>query len=160
MERQNMRRILSSRITFGYKFLFPVLWITGFGLGTLALWLGKVKWSATQSNPEFLRWQFLIMWLAGASFIIWLSRRIKHVEIDENDLYVSDYFSDVTIPLTEISRITESRWTSPKTVTIHLRHHTPAGSKIVFLPKHRFAWQISHPIVAELNEIATQARPR
>jgi len=150
------RRSLSSRTTFAYKYVFSILWSTGFGFGTLNLWLNGIKKGAGPA-PEFMRWQFLIGWLMGTAFLMWFSRRIKRVEVDDGFLYISNYFSEVVVPLTEIDRISESYWwMKPKTVTIHFRSETMAGPRAVFLPKYSAYWG-SHPVVAELAAVRDRA---
>jgi hypothetical protein len=46
-------------------------------------------------------------------------------------------------------------------VTIHLRHETPFGRRITFIPKFRLLpfWR-THPIVNELRKLARSAAPR
>src|SRR5438094_3555286 len=116
-----MRRTLSSAQTFAFKYAFPVLWIGGFGLGTVALWLGGFHVQDGGPPPSWMRWQFLIAWVVGSAVIVWFSRRVKRVQVDEQSLYISNYFSEVSVPLTEVTEFSESRWTRPPTVTIHFR---------------------------------------
>lgn len=153
-----MRRTFSSGQTFVMKYVFPVVWIGGFGLGTLGLWLGAFHDRDGGPPPSWMRWQFLIMWIGGAAFIIWFARRIKRVQADDQSLYVSDYFSEVLIPLTEIADFTESRWLRPRTVTIHFRSPTAAGERVVFIPKLRLFQFSSRPVIAELQTLCERAR--
>ena len=64
-----------------------------------------------------------------------------------------------TIPLSEISDVTENVWINIHPVTIHLRAPSEFGSRIVFMPKVRFFDFSSHPVVNELKGIAGAARP-
>jgi len=148
-------RNLSSARTFWFKVLFPVLWISGFGFGTLMLWLDVIKSNDGASPPEEMKWQFLAMWIVGSLFIIWSSGRLKRVRIDSNCLYVSNYLRELTIPLSSISSVTENRWLNIHPVTIHLHHVTEFGRKVTFMPKIRWSWSWSrHPVVAELRQLS------
>jgi hypothetical protein len=49
-------RTLSSAQTFLTKFVFPAIWIPGFGLGTLGLWLG-----AFGDDMVPFKWVFLAL---------------------------------------------------------------------------------------------------
>ena len=80
------------------------------------------------------------------------------MQLDDKALYVSTYLSDACIPLTEVDRITESRWCNPPTVTIHLQPLSPYGDRIDFIPKTRW-WPFgAHRIVAELQSLCFQMR--
>jgi hypothetical protein len=151
-----MRRTLSSAETFLMKYIFPVFWIGAFGFGTLGLWLEAFHGQDGPSPPR-MRWQFLIMWIAGAIFILWFACRIKRVQTDDQSLYISNYFSEVVIPLGEIADVTESRWSRPPTVTIRFRNPTAAGTRVVFIPKLKLLLWSSHPVIAELRTLCERA---
>ena len=154
----DMCRTLSSAQTFVMKYVFPIVWIGGFGLGTLGMWLGDFHDSDGEPPPSWMRWQFLIMWIAGAAFIIWFANRVKRVRVDDQSLYVSNYFSEALIPLTEVADITENRNVRPSTITIHFRGPTAAGMSVVFIPRTRRFSQRSHPVIAELRARCERAR--
>ena len=132
-----MPRTISSAQTFIMKWVFPAVWIGGFGLATCALWLGGF-YGRNGLPPELLKWDFLVAWLVGSGFIIWFCGRLKRVQIDGDTLYVSNYSSEVRIPLTEISHFTQSYLSRPPTITVHLRSMSPVGQRIVFIPKFRW----------------------
>jgi hypothetical protein len=51
--------------------------------------------------------------------------------------------------------VTENVWLNMHPVTIHLKAPAEFGDRIVFMPKGRsFAFFSSHPVVAELKELA------
>jgi hypothetical protein len=146
--------MLSSAQTFWMKFVFPTIWIALFGSGTLGLFLGEFHGRNDAPAPEWMKWQFLAMWLVGALFISWGYGRLKRVRIDPAALYVSNYFREVRIPFDAIQDVTENRWINIHPVTIHLRSSTPFGNRIVFMPTIRFFSWCSHPVVSELREWA------
>ena len=79
------------------KVIFPVLWITGFGLGTLAMFLGGYDGEA-----EPPKWAFLFAWIAGSAFISWGCIRLKEVSVDDNYLYISNYIKEARVPLSMV----------------------------------------------------------
>lgn len=151
------RRTLSSWATFGYKYLFPLAWITVFGLGVFGI-LTPVRTNVDGGPaPDLTRWQVVGLWVLSSAFIIWFSGRLKTIQVDDSALYVSNYFSEVRIALTDVETISQSFRTKPKTITIHFRTETAVGARVVFLPRFRFHWGNSHPIVAELTELCDKA---
>jgi hypothetical protein len=147
-------RTLSSAQTFWMKFVFPTIWISMFGLATLALFLGALRGPDNSPPPEDMKWGFLAAWVGGTAFIYWASARLKKVRIADSALYVSNYLKEVRIPLDAVADVTENRWINIHPVTIHLRTTTDFGDRITFMPKIRiFGWR-SHPVVAELRGLA------
>jgi len=145
-----MKRRLSSLETVLMKVIFPGFWIPLFGIASLTMFLRPIE--GHDSEPK---WMFLLIWLAGFAFIYWSCIRLKEVSVDENFLYVSNYLKEVAIPLSEIEDVTENVWINIHPVTIHLKSRSVFGDKIVFMPTVRFfAFFSSHPVVAELKELA------
>ena len=144
-------RIISSRRTAFARFAW-MLWAGGFGGGTLGLWLGS--FTAHPPPPE-MKWIFLVLWVLGTASFRWLLGSVKKVRIDGATLHVSDYRREIAVPLAEIESVSENWWMSHHPVTIHLRHDTPFGRKITFIPKFRLLpfWR-THPIVNELRALA------
>src|SRR5205814_655473 len=98
-------RTLSSAQTFLMKVIFPVVWIAGFGLGTLALWFDALCGPAGERAPPEMKWQFLGAWVAGSSFILWGCAGLKKVRIDHKFLYVSNYRREIVVPLSSIESV-------------------------------------------------------
>lgn len=153
-----MRRTISSALTFFMKFVFPSVWIGGFGLATCALWFDAFHNRNGPPEPEFVKWAFLAVWLGGSGFILRFCSRIKRVQMDNEALYVSNYCSESRIPFTEVSHFTEIHWPSgTPTVTIHLRALSPYGEHVVFVSKFRWNPLGTHPIVSELQTLCDRA---
>ena len=140
-----MRRKLSSYDTFFLKFVLPAIWIPLFGFGTLTMFV--------ISFDEPGKWICLLMWIAGTAWFLWDARRLKVVSVDENFLYASNYQKEIAIPLSDIYDVTENIWLNTHPVTIHLKHPSEFGDKIVFIPKGRFVFS-SHPVVFQLKQLA------
>jgi hypothetical protein len=131
------------------KVIFPVIWITMWGIGTAAMFFAE---EGKNAPPKFI---FLLFWILGIAFIYWTCMRLMAVSVDDNFLYVSNYFKEISIPLSNIYDVTENRWINIHPVTIHLKSPSEFGDKIIFMPKVRvFSFFSSHPVVAELKELA------
>jgi hypothetical protein len=147
-------RTISSDLTFLMKFVFPTIWITGFGMGTLGLFFGGLHGRDNQAPPEFMKWQFLFFFIAGSIFIWWACARLKKVRVAADAIHVSNFLQEIRIPFGEIQEVTENRWLNIHPITICFRTTTTFGDRIVFMPTRRlFGWR-SHPIVAELRKLA------
>ncbi len=143
-----MQRNISSKLTFFFKFIFPLLLIPFFIVGHLSIML---DFSETTELPKVFVFLFLIGIIA---FIYWFCIRIKKVELLNSSLIVSNYLKEIEIPLSEIDKITENIWMSNHPVTIHLKTSSEFGNKIVFIPTVRlFTFLSSHPIVSELRNL-------
>ena len=130
---------ISSTLSGFYKIGFPAIWIIFFGIGTLL------------SNGKTL-----VAWVFGSAFLLWTTRGLKRVRLDDKCLYVSDFLEgdEIAIPLDAITDITENSFLNIHPVTVHLRNETEFGNKTIrFMPKTsllHFPFG-SHPIVAELR---------
>jgi hypothetical protein len=143
-----MLRTISSAQTLLTKFVFPVIWITGFGVGTI---LTLTSPRATD-EPVLL---FPAIWIVGAAFIWITCRPLKKVQMDGEGLVVSNYLREIRVPRRAISGVRENRWLNHHPVTITLREDLGFGRQITFMPTVRmFAFWSSHPIVAELQSLA------
>lgn len=157
---ENLKR-LSSSMTIIQKFIFPTLWIGGFGFGTLTLWLGAMTGKNGNLPPYDAKWGFLLMWIAGSIFILWGCAGLKKVILTSDSLIVSNYFREITIPVEMIERVTENCWINIRPVTVHFRCTTDFGERITFMPKIKLFllfWK-SHPVIEELRQ-ATASKNR
>jgi hypothetical protein len=155
-----MTHRLSSRLTFYYRFLLPALWIPGFGLAALAVWIGRTN--AGEPIPTEIKLVVLAAWIVGSLVILRLALGVKTVYLERDRLIVSDAGNDMRIPLTEVEDIVESRFWNPKLIKVTLRHTLAYPRQIVFLAPVRFQFVWSeHPIVRELRtQVASAKRER
>ena len=151
-----MRERISSAQTFFAKVVFPVVWIGGFSIGTIALFAAERM--AGRPTPPGVPWVFLGATLLGSAAIYWYCVRLKRVDIDGDSLFVSNYRREIVVPLTDVDGVTENPWVNMHPVTIHLRRDTEFGRSITFMPKIQwFLFLRSHPVVAELRLAAARA---
>ncbi|MEM6737438.1 MAG: hypothetical protein AAF620_15360 [Bacteroidota bacterium] len=133
---------LSTSLTFLWKFVFPVIGIGGFGIGTvLAIWETGI-----QGLPVLLALVFAII-LLYYGFI-----RAKNVYIDDNFLYVDNFIKTVKVPFTEISDVSENIFFTPRLIFVKFRHRTQFGKKIMFIGNTEMLLFLStHPAVDKIR---------
>ncbi len=143
-------RRLSSRLTFITKFVSPIFTVL---VGVRMIWLG-INFPLKNELP-FLA-VFLAFLFAIVGYNLWTAIRIKAVQADANNLYVSNYFKETIIPWSHIAEVTEVVWLEPRVVTIHLNVASEFGQKIALLAPYRvFAFYSESPVVAELQRMTT-----
>lgn len=125
---------LSSNLTVFYKFIFPTVWIGGFGAGTVALWLNAMTDKYGSPPPIAMKYQFLVIFVIVVPFLLWFCTRIKRVRTTDGALLVSSYLREERVPFTSIASVAESRFIRPKQITIKLREPCVFGKSITFIP--------------------------
>jgi len=148
-----MERLLSSKLTFFYKRIFPAAWIITFSFITLFLWIGDCEGTAE------LKWVALISLIGGSMFLRWFSARLKAVSLQGDHLVVSDYRSEEQIPLQHIEEVKETRLWNPKLIKLLLVRPGQWGNEIVFIAPIRLQFVFSdHPLVRELQDMIRENR--
>jgi hypothetical protein len=148
------RHVLSSARTAFYKYVFPAMWILGFGSGTATLWL--TDQFAPPPPPE-MKWMFLAMWWVGTTFILWFARSLKRVAADDTTLFVSGYSKEVSIPLVDIERVRKRPLFNPRTIVITFKHDTDFGRRVTFIPPWTLRLSFADPAETDLRERVQRA---
>lgn len=141
-----MNEILSSGLTFFYKYIFTSIWSIGFGFGTVGI--------VYSNSSEAL--QFAVLWVAGMIFLWLTAGRLKRVELLENNLIISNYFRSIRISVWDIEEIRQNRLINTRPITITFRHNTIFGSSIIFMPKTSFRLFSEDPVVERLRKVAKE----
>ena len=145
-----MKRTISSKFTLPTKVFALLLAILPITLVLINLFAGRI-------SPVFPTGIIAIV-IASAfmMFFIWYYSRFSFVSVDENNLYVSRWFKEVSVPLAEVEDV--SLASAFGLVIIRLKPGSNAVSKIVFMPRVEksavFSRYQSHPIVDELKTLA------
>jgi hypothetical protein len=140
-------RTLSSPWTFWAKFLFPAIWISAFGFGTIVLWSGGFVDRNNAMPPPRMKFVFLGVWILGTTFILWANAGLKRVRMDERQVYVSNYVQEIHIPFSAITDVKQNRWLNSRPITIYFRDATEFGDQATFIPKWRIQFWRIDPIV-------------
>jgi hypothetical protein len=137
---------LSSLQTFASKFITPPVWCCGYGFVVLE--------SMNAANLKTWPAMFLF-WVVGTGFTYWSGVRLKKVSIDDQNLYVSNYLTEIAVPFSFIGDVTSHKWLNHNLATIHFKSATQFGDRIVFMPPYRFfPFAGAHPTVARLKHLA------
>ncbi len=141
-------QIISSRLTFFYKFVLIPIWIFGFGFGTK-----EVLFIQPQFDAHWL--QYLVTWMVVTLLIFIATGQIKMVSLNKKkrQFEVSNFLKTSTIDFSEVEDIDGSSMLSPKLVWFTLKKKSIFGKKITFMPANRPTRGIGkHPLVMELRK--------
>lgn len=159
-------RKLSSNLTFVKKVVVPI-WILGF----LALFDG---WVLTQFitailAPDYARNPppigaiifYLSVSILIVAWICWSLIPLKVVSIDDESIYVDNYWRQFRVPLTEVTDVYERPFDREHPTVIRLQRDHGFGRKIVFLPKSKPGLLGGALLAADIiREAVAQARQK
>jgi len=138
-------RSISHPATWFYKFFMPTAWILG--AGSVYIWKFLI------SDPNAIA--FLIALIFGAIIFYLFFGRLKKVSIDEQNLMISNFRRETTVPLSNFLRASGSIGGNIEIICLHFEQETEFGKSVIFMPPSRFFAGFSyHPLVQELNAIA------
>lgn len=126
-----MQRI-SSNATLFLKIFIPTIWMVFFGLFTFAVWISEVP----NFGPVPALWMKLglaVFLLLGFLFFWFTFLQLKRVELDEQYLYVSNYYKTARYTFDSIEKFTERDLGLFHIVSIHLKSPGHFGKKLTFL---------------------------
>jgi len=146
-------RRISSRATFWYKRLFPVVWF-----GFIALFI--VLMLSAKGGPPL---PLILFPLAMAAFGYFLMKKLVFDLADEvwdggDELIVKNKGREEHIRLSDIVNVSYSGFTSPARVTLTLREGGRPGREISFSPPARLLPFSKNPIVSDLIERIDKSR--
>jgi hypothetical protein len=120
-------------------------------------WLGKITGKDGQRMPLAHLSTFILMWALTVWGLVRSVGLLKRVEVDDDVLCVSNYTTEVRIPLSEVTDVRESG--GPKgltTVSIAFRNPSALGESIEFLPRLSRCWAGMGPAIWELQALCRQ----
>jgi hypothetical protein len=125
---------------------------------SFAIWIPVLlMWLASESSPR--RPVGAMLGVIGvAAYESYVGLRLKRVRMNGHVLYIYDYTSEVTVPLAEVARVTETRWDGLHRVTIYFARPTAAGTKVTFMPRLPSFWWTHYPVVEKISEAADRCR--
>jgi hypothetical protein len=152
-----MRRI-SSRLTFLYKRVFPVVW---FGS---TLFLGISLFVVPRSS-QTATLPFVIMPIVMMVFGYFIMTKLVFGLVDEvwddgDVLVVKNRDQTERIALTDIKNVNYAALINPPRVTLSLRRQSVFGDKVTFCAPLRFVPFSTSPIIDDLIERVDSARQR
>jgi hypothetical protein len=153
-----MRR-MSSKWTFFYKRVFPVVWF-----GFLALFLGislfVVPRSSQAATLPFLIMPIVMMVLGYFIMTKFVFDLVDEVWDDGDVLVVKNRDQTERIALADIKNVNYAAMINPPRVALSLRRRSVFGDKVTFCAPIRFVPFSTSPIIDELIERIDSARQR
>ncbi|MCB1037153.1 MAG: hypothetical protein KDD47_25215 [Acidobacteria bacterium] len=151
---------LNSGMSSFYKVVFPAIWIGGFSLATILMFVNPDAW-AGDGEVRVWRWVLLAVALVGGTLLGRFSMGIKTVYLGDHEFEISDGRRTIRVPFSEVARVTSSRAMNPQLLYLHFRNPTEFGSKIYFIPELRvFGRYKAHPLEGRLNDLLVVARSK
>jgi hypothetical protein len=143
-----MRRI-SSRATFWYKRIFPIIWF-----GLLALFIAIGMFTSTL-NDGMQQLPFIIMPVVMILIGYVIMKKVVFDLVDEvwddgATLIVRDKGREDRIALSNIMNVSYSPLINPPRVTLMLRQPSNFGTEITFSAPIRFAPFAKSPVIEDL----------
>lgn len=148
-----MKKYLSVPATYFFKIVFPILWIAT----VVGLYLAI---SFSKSRNEIQPFGYWAITTVITLLILRWSFNLKRVQIDENNLYVSNFRQELIIPLKQVEEVKQNllQRGNMDTITITLKNECEWGKKFTFIPPMRF-WSIgTHPLASEIQTKVDSAK--
>ena len=126
-----MNQDISSMLTTFYKFIEPL-----FGVMIVVAFLFGGFFPP--DIPITVKSIFLTIAI-GSSIAMWFfSWPLKKVTLEGETLLISDYFQDISVPISNIGMVEESHAFNRRRIILHLKQSCQFGERIVFVPKSKF----------------------
>lgn len=130
-----MSTTLSSRWTPFYKFVIPLLVLGGIGTSGVMAYVHP----DARTMPPGLRpdqgWIFIAAAAVIAIAVMWWTLgRLMRVELDDDELIISNYRTEIRVPLANVSRIGGPSRSNPPRYTLTFEEPTDLGRTIAFIP--------------------------
>ena len=146
-----------------YKFFLPVLVTGGMGLGAWRTYGHPQDVNLPPGMAPSYGWVAMLAMFVLVAGIMWFTMApLKKVELSGDQLIISDYRTEIRVPLEQVEKVDGRSITNPKRYTITFREPTDFGRRIVFLEP--MAWTLLpwHECVeiAELRNALAEAQVR
>lgn len=130
-----MRNNVTSSTTIFWKFFFPTFCIVFVTVITLGIIFSDIKPTSLPKNA-FSTLLLVILFLQIVLFYFSIIK-LKKVEMDQDFIYITNYFKWFKYPYHNIDRIIERDWVLAKVITLKFKEPGHFGKKIFFLANHR-----------------------
>lgn len=124
---------ISSSWTLFTRIFFTTFYLVFFGVGSIAFWFTDAE-NVMMYNLLPFRVIFLIMFLLGIVFFRMTVWKLMRIDIDEEYVYVSNYFKTARYKFDYISKIEERVSWGRKVIRFDLTGAGVFGTQIRFIP--------------------------
>jgi hypothetical protein len=126
---------LSSRWTPFYKFVLPVLAAGGICYGAWRAYVRPDQLRLPDGFAPEYGWMFVVLvGMVVALSIWWAVAPLKRIDLDGDDLVISNCLTDLRVPLSAIEAISGPSATNPKRYTVTFVEPTEFGRTFTFMP--------------------------
>lgn len=136
---------LSSNSTLFWRVFVPIfgtVFLAGFLIGFLLTAEEELYLPVSALWARLAVAALLLSWLLLVRRTLW---RLKRIDADDAFLYVTNYWTTVRYPWSEVLRFEEKRRMGRRIIDLHLRAPGRFGQKISFLPgSYFFEWLKEH----------------
>lgn len=136
---------ISSTSTLFWRIFIPVfstVILTGF---LLAFWLISEEDLYLSFPALYARLAITILWATWIFFLYRTLWRLKRIDADSVHLFVTDYWTTVRYPWTDVEKYTETQRLGRTIGHFHLKAAGRFGKTISILPaRHKKQWMIDH----------------
>jgi len=132
---------ISSGWTLFLKLVLPIMWTTFFGTFVAVILFsedGAYLIAGGMITPFIARVISLSFLLLGIFFFYWLFMRLKRVDVDNDFMYVTNYFKARRYPYHNIEKIVGNQYLMFRPVTVYFKEAGTFGKKITFLSSKEF----------------------
>lgn len=137
-----MKEQLSSRMTFLYKFVFPVLFVL------LAYDFFHERWSGFKTNERIMYTSLLvILGLLTFWFCCWL----KKIYVIGDRIFISNYIREICVDRSDIADVRFFYFGKLPFVWIYFDYKTPLGRSVFFTPYYKMFTYYAHPVLNYLE---------
>ncbi|MEM8906416.1 MAG: hypothetical protein AAGD05_01115 [Bacteroidota bacterium] len=127
---------VSSSATLFLKIVVPTVWIVFFGIFTLAMWFSRNEPIGTLS-PLTFNIGLTCFFLFGVALLYWALIRLKRVEMDQDFVYVTNYFKTYRYSWDSLEKIEESDYLFFRSVHLFLKQRGQFGKKVTFVASRK-----------------------
>ncbi len=120
---------LSSSMTLFLALFVPVFWMVFFGSFVFFSWLTADE-DLPLRSPDHFRWTVTAIFLVFGFLIYNYLLKLRRVELEEDMIYVTNYFRTTRIPISRITKIDHKNFLGLKYATIQLDFKSSFGQKI------------------------------
>lgn len=143
-------QVVSSKWTLSLKLLLPTFWFCFFGGSLLMLLFTDLTNIGEPFTPLTARLTMLSFVLSSAGIYYLFFLPIKWVAMDEEFIYVSNFFKSAKYTYDSIDKFEESRFLFWNKVSIQFHNKGIFGQKIIFFRSYYWLYFLKkHPAVLQ-----------
>lgn len=127
---------VSSNFTLFFKVFLPVFWLVFFGASTIGAFFIEEQYIG--DVPIFMfRLGAIVFFILGVLTLYFTFWQWKRVEMDEEHLFVSDYFKNYRYTWDSVAHTKINDWVLFQTVVVTLKAKGAFGRKMTFMASHK-----------------------